>query len=289
MGVKIKGKNISWKTIIIIGSIVTFIVLLVVANNYQKRKEEASAEAEAIATTVPVATLSRAELQQQSYESAWGKAPEGFRWTRRGELEALSDDSLPAEDVAYSYLRALSTLDLGTAEKYASVSVALDTYEGYYDVQSSSSYNTQFQRKLFKEALLSIEIDKARDKAVFADGNTIITFEITMLDLTDKDFWKPDAEEIYSDLSVYLASESDSTKAQQYIYDRILAFYQSGNAKKRTVQIDLVMDKISGGGWLVTDDADLSMACEYRNGTSVYEYIMDCYSDWVRERQRMEQ
>lgn len=286
MGLKIKGKEYSWKLILIVGGIILFIVLLIVADNYQKNKES-EAKTDTTATTVPTATLSRAEQQQQAYESAWGEAPAGFRWTRRGELEALSDEGLPAEDVAYGYLRALSTLDLGTAEKYASISITLDTYEGYYDVQSSSSYTTQFQRKLYKEALLSLEVDKARDKAVFADGTTIITFEITMLDLTDKDFWKKDAEEIYNDLSMYLSSESDSTKARQYIYDRILAYYQSGDAKKRTVQIDLAMDKITNGGWLITDDTDLSMACEYRNGTSVYEYIMDCYSDWVQEKQRM--
>ena len=48
------------------------------------------------------------------------------------------------------------------------------------------------------------------------------------------------------------------------------------------------MDKVTLGGWLVEDDADLDTACSYTDGTSVYEYIMDQYTDWVEEKQSKE-
>ena len=104
------------------------------------------------------------------------------------------------------------------------------------------------------------------------------------MDLSYKDFWKEDKDAFFTELNTYMAGENDSTKGQQFVFDKILEFYESGDCPTKTTQVDIVMDKVVNGGWLISDDNELRMLCEYKDGTSVYSYIMEEYKNWLVEQ-----
>ena len=172
---------------------------------------------------------------------------------------------------------------MANAAKYAKVSTVLNTYDSYYELMESSEYRTQFARKLYSEVITSIEVDSVERTAVFANGRRIFTVNIDLLDLSNKDFWRDDSEEIFTTLRSYLSNEDDTVKAEQYVMGLILDYFSRDDAKKRTIQVDIVLDKVRLGGWLVVDDADLNTACTYKDGTSVYQAIMAEYSKWLAD------
>lgn len=290
------GFKVSKKALIIIGVI---LVVLVVAstissnnakNEAKKRNEQIKAEREAqeqkeAETSSSTANLSRAELEQQAFIEEWGQPPEGFRWNRKGELVAVSSDDLTSEEVVWSYLRALSILDFSTVQKYSLNSVVESAYEGYFDTSDigNASYYSQFLRKAYKFTLTSIEVDNVGNTAVFADGSAIVTVKLKLLDLTNKDFWLEDKDTIFNNLKNMYITEDDSTKAQQYLYDYIYSAYEGGRVGKRDITIELKLDKVNLGGWLVSDDTDLYSAVSYEDGTNITEYILEEYTDWVED------
>lgn len=281
------------KLILILIGVGLFVTLLIVANVSKAKEAKVAEESASMAAmeTEPVteAQLSDAEMEQQALIEVYGEPPAGFRWNDEGEPIAVSDEGLTAEEVVYQYLRAVSLLDMANAEKYAQLSMIVNKYDSYYsDVDASQDYYTQFARKMYSQALTSMEIESTEREAVFANGRRIYTMNLKVLDLSYKDFWKDNSEEIFEHLYQYITLENDSIKAQQYIYDQILEYYAKDDAKKRDIQVDIVLDKVTLGGWLVEDDADLDTACSYTDGTSVYEYIMDQYTDWVENKQREE-
>lgn len=281
------------KLILILIVVGLFVTLLIVANVSKAKEAKVAEESASMAAmeTEPVteAQLSDAEMEQQALIEVYGEPPAGFRWNDEGEPIAVSDEGLTAEEVVYQYLRAVSLLDMANAEKYAQLSMIVNKYDSYYsDVDASQDYYTQFARKMYSQALTSMEIESTEREAVFANGRRIYTMNLKVLDLSYKDFWKDNSDEIFEHLYQYITLENDSIKAQQYIYDQILAYYAKDDAKKRDIQVDIVLDKVTLGGWLVEDDADLDTACSYTDGTSVYEYIMDQYTDWVEEKQSKE-
>lgn len=282
--------SLSNKVKMIIIGIIIFVILLIVSSvSAEKQKEEKirkEQEAKAKAAAAAAAAAGNSDeidmeaILQASYVKKYGEAPEGFKWTATGELQALSDNTITAEDTAYYFMRGLSTLDFSVAEKYSATSLVVDTYNGFYNSISSMNYYTQFLRKMYKQTLLSMEINEVLDSAVFADGSRVITFSIDLLDLTDKDFWRADADKIYADLYTFEKTEADGIKADQYIYDYTLAYYTSEVAKKRTVQVDLRIEKQKDGGWLVVDDNDLNMICSYEYGVNITDYIKKCFDEW---------
>ena len=288
-----KFKSLSNKTKAILFGVVVLIVLIICANNSKKQKEEEARQREAEAQAAADALASQnsgeeldidAQLQA-SYTEMYGEAPDGFIWNADGTLSAISNNNITAEDTAYYFLRGLSTLDFSTAEKYSNNSSVITTYNGYYNTISSQNYYTQFLRKMYKQALLSIEINEVKDSVVFADGSRIITFSINILDLSNKTFWEKDKDRIFNDLYDFNQTESDGTKADQYLYDYALNYYESETASKKTATIDLRLEKQKDGGWLVVDDKDLSMLCSYEYGVNITEYINRKYKDWVIEKE----
>lgn len=287
---KPKGSKKKW---IILGAVGLFVILLIVAN-VSKSKEEKQAAEESVSDGLVVdeeqeddATenqLSDAEMEQQALIEVYGEPPAGFRWNDEGEPVAISDENLTGEEVVHQYLRAVSLLDLANAAKYALNSAVVTSMNSFYDLEASASYYNQFSRKMYSEALTSMEILGTEREAVFANGKRIYTMNLRVLDLGYKDFWKENQEEIFEMLYQYISVEGDSLKAQQYVYDQILEYYSRDDAKKHDVQVDIVLDKVSFGGWLVTDDMDLDMICNYTDGTSVYEYVMECYSKWIEQK-----
>lgn len=279
----------SKKPYFIIGGIILFIVLLIAANVSKARQEREAQQAseseviEEVTDDVVDTQLSESELQQQALIQAFGEPPAGFRWDDEGNPVPISDSTLTGEEVVFNYLRSLSILDMANAAKYAKVSTVLNTYDSYYELSESSEYRNQFARKLYSEVITSIEVDSVERTAVFANGRRIFTVNIDLLDLSNKDFWRDDSEEIFTTLRSYLSSEEDSVKAEQYIMGLILDYFSGDDAKKRTVQVDIVLDKVRLGGWLVVDDADLNTACTYKDGTSVYQAIMSEYAKWLSD------
>lgn len=289
---KIAGFEVGKKHAIVIGGIVGVITIATLISNHEKNKElaerQAEAEArleaaEAQATEEPVTEeLSDEELEKQQLIEKFGEPPEGFMWNDEGELYALSDDSKTAEEVLYTYIRSLSIQDFSTAQKYAKTSGTIKQYNNYFDESNTDSdYYLIFLRKEYKLAITSIEILSAEDTAVLADGTTVVSMRLNLLDLTNKDFWKDDAETIYNTLRGYRQTEEDTIKASQYLYDYIYDSYQSGKVPKHEVVCNIKLTKEYGSGWLVDDDYELVHNLLYEEGVNVYEDIMTNYQEWL--------
>lgn len=293
------GFKIGKKHIIIAGVIILLIIILNAysSNKKQKELEERRAEIQRQKELEKqqnqqnnTQTLSKAEIQQQEFIKEWGTPPEGFRWDKRGNLVATSSEDLTSEEVLYSYLKALAILDFSTVEKYSYTSMIDSTYLSYFKESGlgRTSYYNQFLRKEYKYALTTLEIDSVGDTAVFSDGTSIATVNLKVLDLTDKDFWQKDKDEIFTTLRSFYETEDDSAKAEQYIYDYIYQAYLDGTVGKRDVSVELKLDKVNLGGWLVSDDTDLDMILRYDKGVNVADYIIECYNDWYKVKVKEE-
>lgn len=292
------GFKIGKKHIIIITIIVFMIIIFSTISSNKKKKEleerraevERQKELEKQQNQNTGETLSRAELQQQEFIEEWGTPPEGFRWNNRGNLVAVSSENLTCEEVLYSYLKALAILDFSTVEKYSYSSMVDSTYLDYFSDSSlgRTSYYNQFLRKEYKYALTTLEIDSIGNTAVFSDGTSIATVNLKVLDLTDKDFWKKNQDEIYTTLRNFYETEDDSAKAEQYIYDYIYQEYLNGSVGKRDVSVEIKLDKVNLGGWLVSDDTDLDMILRYDKGVNVADYIIECYNSWYKVKVKEE-
>ena len=221
--------------------------------------------------------------EQERLSVRYGKSPEGFKWDDDGNLVALGDASMTAEEVAYAYMKAVAVLDFDTAGRYSRSSNVVTTYMGYYD---DADYTMGFKRKMYKEVLKSVIVDKISDKAVFSDSSSIFTFDIEAIDLANKDFWKPDADTIYNNLFTYYRDEADVTKGKQYIYDYILGWYSSEKAPKKKLQVEVTVSKIETGAWVVTKDDDLDKYCQYAEGELVNGYIYECYTNWLESKEK---
>lgn len=302
----ILGFKIGKKQLIIGGIIILIIFGFSSLKSYQEKKEfaerqrmveeERKREEEALKQQENQQTLSQAELLQQELIKEWGEPPKGFRWSRQGDLIAVSSEDLTNEQVLYNYLKALSILDFSTVEKYSSTSMVDDTYRGYFSVSGlgRTSYYNQFLRKEYKYALTTLEVEGVDNMAVFANGTSIATVNLEVLDLTDKDFWQKDKAKIFNRLRTYYESESDSAKAEQYVYDYIYDAYRSGKVGKRKLSTEVKLDKVTLGGWLISDDTDIDMALRYDKGLNVADYILKSYTSWyrqqvIKERERSQQ
>ena len=279
---------------LVIAVIIALIIMLLSAAKNRAEQKRATQEAldsmnaqsqstESVAVEAEE-ELSESEMHQRALEEIYGEAPQGFRWGDDGTPIPVSDEGLTDEEVGWQYLRALSMLDMETAQKYAYTSSIIPRYHDLFDKDASKSYYTQFQRKIFTKSLLAMQIDSLDTKGVFATGRRVCTFTVTVLDLSYKDFWKEDKDAFFTELNTYMAGENDSTKGQQFVFDKILEFYESGDCPTKTTQVDIVMDKVVNGGWLISDDNELRMLCEYKDGTSVYSYIMEEYKEWLVEQ-----
>lgn len=259
-----------------------------VSNKEQKLRQEALDRANAMQeepVEEEVDTESDVYLLrvQPDLIKAYGNLPEGYIWDIDGSLMSLGDKDMTAEEVVYAYLNGLRTLDLSMAQKYSRYSKVVETYESYFDSQNSfeSDYFDAFMRNMYKEALLSMQIQGIVDNSVFAENKQIFTVKVKMLDLTDKDFWEKDKLDLYQTLYVYSRDEDDSTKSEMYLYNYVLNHYQSKDAKTRTVTFDITVERYPDldTGWLVSIDTDVNDACMYTDGTLMVNYINTMYMD----------
>lgn len=287
---KIAGFNINKKTMIIVGVVVA-VVGGVMLYDSAKSKAEYNARVEEQRRLLEEAknkngtvteTMSNEDAMQQALVKKFGKAPVGFKWDYSGNPIAIGDSETSYEDIAYTYIRSLSILDFSTAQRYSSYSRVTDTYNKYYSDTTKGivNYYKNFLRKQLKFSLTTLEINDIKDIAIFADGKAIITMNVTLLDLTDKDFWLKDKDELFATMRVYDETESDNVKKQQYVYDYIYNCYEDGTVGKRMVTIELVVGKENEGGWLVSDDSELSYNLSYENGVDVANYILGQFDTW---------
>ena len=288
--IKIGTFNVKKKTAIKVGIVIAIILAISKFKSYTEEKElaerAAKLEAERLAAMQGQETpevLSYAEQIQRQLREQFGEPPEGFEWDYTGNLVALSSEDLSYEEVAYTYVRALSILDFATAQRFSSYSKVIDIFNGYYDITSKAiaDYYDNFLRKQYKFALETVEVVSVDDIAIFADGTAVLTMTLNCMDLTNKDFWQADKEELFNTMRVYDETEDDSVKKEQYIYDYIYKSYLDEKIGKREVTLDIVVSKrTNGSGWLVSDDAELAHTLSYTSGVDVAQYIFKEYNEW---------
>lgn len=219
---------------------------------------------------------------QDDLIKTYGQVPDGYIWDIDGTLLSLGDLDMTAEEVVYAYLNGLRTLDISSAQRYSRDSMVISTYESYFDeTNRNTDYTDQFLRNMYREALLSMEIEGIENASVFAENMQVFTVRVKMLDLTLKDFWFDDKMEIYRNLRVYDSDQNDSTRAEMYLYDYISNYYSSDDAAMRETTFDLTVQRYPDldTGWLVSIDTDIDSACRYADGTLVVSYINEMYRD----------
>lgn len=219
---------------------------------------------------------------QDDLIKTYGQVPYGYIWDIDGTLLSLGDPDMTAEEVVYAYLNGLRTLDISSAQRYSRDSMVISTYESYFDeTNRNTDYTDQFLRNMYREALLSMEIEGIENASVFAENMQVFTVRVKMLDLTLKDFWFDDKMEIYRNLRVYDSDQNDSTRAEMYLYDYISNYYSSDDAAMRETTFDLTVQRYPdlNTGWLVSIDTDIDSACRYADGTLVVSYINEMYRD----------
>lgn len=266
------------KATAILGVVVLFIILLIVANVYDSNKTKAEQE---ILELEAEEELSEFDKDQMRYVERWGEPTEGFRWDDNGSLVALGEVGRTPQEVAYIYMRSLSTLDFANAERYSYKTTVIDEYSKFYQTDNEFSYNRNFESNIYKEVLLSIEPLDISSTATFASFKEVLTMQVNMIDLSDKDFWLDDWKELFKELRKYRVEERDTTKMRQFIYDYVLAYYTSSDRKMKTYDVDLVMEQTRDGAWLVSNDSDLDAIAQYQDGELVVNTILNNYEDWA--------
>lgn len=277
---KLLSKKI-WLAVIGVGILVIVFIIVGSVDNYNKQKEKEEIDRYTqkqleIAGANQNSDDSLLMQMQPDLIKSYGKLPDGYIWNLDGTLLSLGDKSMSAEEVVYAYLNGLKSLDFSSVQKFSRDSVVVNTYENYFtELNKSTDYNDSFIRNIYRESLLSMQIDGIVNTSVFAENKQVFTVKVNMLDLTKKDFWLNDKEEIYKNLKIYSSDQSDSTKAEIYLYDYISRFYASGEADRRDVTFDITLQKYPDldTGWLVSIDTDIDSACRYADGKLVVSYI----------------
>lgn len=283
------------KVLVIAGGVLVVFILIkggVSARNEKIKQEEADKLTEQLLAEANEGVTSDegdSLLMQMQPElvKSYGKVPEGFIWESDGSLLSLGDKSMSAEDVVYAYLRGLSSLDISTVERYSRSSKVVESYSTYFDDKNKNTdYMDQFLRTMYKESLLSLQVKGIESNAVFAANKQVFTVKVSMLDLTNKDFWKKDEMEIYKNLYLYDQDEADTTKSDIYLYNYISDYYKSDNAVLRDVTFDITVQKYPDldSGWLVSIDNDVDDACSYKDGKLVVSYIKEMYRNSGRDK-----
>lgn len=247
------------KTVVLVSGVL--VVALIINNSIQSNQPEVDIE-----KTEEELLMERCDIFE---------IPDGYILTSACNILPAGDSDVTQEEVGYIYLRALSNLDLETAARYSYSTDVIKTYNRYFEIEDDFTYDQNFNRTVYKQALLSLAVNGVADTATFPDGRIVITFKIDMLDLTNKDFWLDDQEEIFENLEKYRVTESDSTKAKEYLYDYVLEYYQRPDAIKRSTTVAITIDRVSGyDHWLVSDDSALDAMLAYLDGESVVSHIM---------------
>ena len=272
---------------LIAGAVLLFILIIKGGvDNYKRQQSEQPQtewkpiEREEPKETMPEDLKNLMQIQDDLILN-FGQHPDGFIYEYDGSLVPLGDPNLSAEDTVYAFIQALTSLDMATAQKYSYRSRVVSTYSRFFETDGEYEYSNQFNRDMYALALSSIQLSGENSIVNFAENKQIITVKAKIIDFTDKDFWKEDAKEIFE----YIFSsglEQDSTKYTIYLYNYILAYYKSSKVPYRDVTFDITVEKLARyqTNWVVTQDEDIDSACQYKDGASIVQYIMDQYLDF---------
>ena len=234
--------------------------------------------------------------KQSELIQRYGRLPEGYIWDYDGTLLALGNKDLTAEEAMYMFLNGIRTLDFSSAQLYSKNSSVISRYDEFYSANKSADdrYEDNFYRNMYTLVLMSMQTHGVINIATFADNKQVFTVELEIIDLSDKDFWLSDMQEIYSNLYIYEQDEDDDSKSEQYIYDYILSHYKSDDVKKKVITVNITLEKDASldTGWLVTIDRDIDNYCYYTDGVSVNKYIIYQYRNegrtLIREQKKAE-
>ncbi len=254
------------------------------ANIQQSQGQQANGEGEyAPVGESPVeddiAELTEDELEQQKYVEKYGVAPHGFKWDMLGNLIPLSDSELPAEEVCWRFLQALSNKDFITAQKYSEDSSCVNSYERMFGGDMLIG-EIPLSAWVYKYALESIQIKSVQQDGIFSNSKFLFSVVVDMYDLSNKTFWENDKYEVFQNIYNISLNERDSYKVRTYINDLILDYYKNGDCARTDVTVLLSVTKLPDGGYLVSEDGDLESKFTYTEGTTVYDYITEKYSEW---------
>lgn len=277
------------------GSVLLLTGSIVVAVNANKAKTEqtdtgvsdsgtGSGSKVRIAEGVEVTLDSDMQKEQNKLESKYGKAPEGLFWGDEGELIPYGNPNLMPEEVASNYLKALSILNIGEAQKYAYRTATLKAYDKLNSRDTDFSYANTFKKEMYKTVLLSVQPLQVQDTSNFANGKVVLTMQVEVLDLSDKDFWKKNSETIFTNIYIARKGENDTTKAKRYTYDLILDYYKADKVKTRVVNVSMTLEKAYSGGYVVTKDDELDAVAQYLDGETVASNMLDLYERWVNSQ-----
>lgn len=281
-------------TFAIVG-VVLLIFLMVQANKHAQQKNKVSVPKTEVKSSSKddnyvEGTDAYLMDMQPELRKSFGTPPKGFIWDLDGKTISLGNKSMSSEDVLYSYVRALSTLDFATAEKYSRGTKVVETYNDYFSSKTAAQadYQEQFLRNMYKVALTSMEIKGVESSATFANNKVVYTVQVSMLDLTSKDFWQEDKDNLFKNMSLYETQENDSTKLDIFLYDYILNYYKSKDAVKRDISFDITLERYPDidSGWLVSIDKDVDDAAKYSNGKLVTNYIVEQFRDYAINKQQ---
>lgn len=233
---------------------------------------------------------------QQALKNQFGEPPEGFVWDRTGKPLSLGYPNMSSEDVVFGYLRALSTLDMGMAQRLSRGSQVVGTYDSYFDpARANQSADEIFKRDKYKTALLSLEIDGIESSAVSAESKRSYTVNAKIVDFENITFWEKDKDKIFNDLYESEVVRGDYSSVDTYINNYVTDFYTSEDAPKRSATFTLTVEKYAdiNSGWLISLDTDLKNSLTNVVGTtnrnkSVNTYIKEEYNTYKLERQRQE-
>lgn len=222
----------------------------------------------------------------------YGQLSEGFVWDYDGAVLSLGDKSYSAEEAMYAYINGIRTLDFSSAQRFSRNSSVISRYLTFYDDSTAryQRYEDNFYRNMYTTVLKSIQPGAVTDIAVFQENKQIFTINLEMIDLSSKDFWEKDKEEIYRTLYMYSQTEEDQAKADQYIYEYIMDYFNAPDVAKKVVTVNLTVEKdpTLDTGWLVTIDKDIDNYCYYVDGTVINKYIMNQFRNEGREQIREE-
>ena len=159
--IKIFNFYISKKTLLIVGIAIVVLFVIIKYNSYKKQQEleqrMLAQTAQGVVDVVQEDTvLSLEEQIQQQLRSIYGIPPEGFQWDYQGNLVPLSTlEDMTAEDIVYTYLQSVHTMNFAEAQRVASKSTIIETFEDYYSDISNALVNEKdmFNRSIFRMAL----------------------------------------------------------------------------------------------------------------------------------------
>lgn len=307
----------NWK-LTVSGSLAVVLIITGVSVNGHikaKRNEEefqrtfAAATSTAPTTTKPSYALGvddKLMKDQPKLAKRFGPAPENFIWDQDGTLLSLGDKSMEPDEVVYQYTRAISTLDFATVQKLSRKSQVFKRYSDFFDRKDATNLTSrdQFERNVYKQSLLSLQVTNVQRTANFSDNKISYTVFGRILDQSDKSFWNVDRDRLLDEMYISNKTEQDTAKRDAVVMNYVSVAYgrtvdklaknlpldPNVDPKLKDFSFDVTLEKFpkQDTGWLVTIDKDLDLYASYSEGTSVVTYIKDVFREYSIDRRNRE-